>query len=83
MIAAAGFGVGMFLLAACTVTYRSGITPRWVSFAGWAAGIFFLAGTAATMTDSNPVNQLGLFSFLLWCVWILAISTIMWRQPAY
>ena len=39
VIAAGGLGIGVFLLAACTVTYRAGLTPRWVSYVGWAAGV--------------------------------------------
>jgi hypothetical protein len=77
--AAAGFGIAVFLFAACSVTYRTGLTPRWVSYVGLLAGVVFLAGTLGTITDAAIVNLLGLFAFLIWCVWIIAVSVCMLR----
>jgi hypothetical protein len=79
VIAAGGFGIGTFLLATSVVTSRTGVVPRWLSALGWIAGLGFLAGTFATVTDSNAVNQIGLVAFLVWCVWIASISVLMWR----
>jgi hypothetical protein len=80
--AGAGFGIGAALIAACVVTYRSRATARWISALGLFAGVVFLIGTAATATDESVVNMLGLAAFLVWCVWILAISAHMWRQAS-
>jgi hypothetical protein len=79
VIAAAGFGLGAFLLAVNLVTYRSKVSPRWVSFAGFAAALAFLVSGLGTVSDANAVNAVGLVAFLLWCVWILAVSATMWR----
>ncbi len=80
VISAAGFGVGVFLLATSAVTYRAGIGPRWISYLGWLAAAAFLAGVAATVTDAGAVTALGLIAFLVWCAWIVAISAVMWRS---
>jgi hypothetical protein len=78
-ISAAGLGIGTFLLATNTVTYRARITPAWVSGLGFVAALAFLGSSAGTVTDAQAVNLLGLIAFLVWCVWILAVSATMWR----
>jgi hypothetical protein len=82
IIAAAGLGIGTSLVATCVITYRAGITPRWASYLGWVAALAFLAGSLGTVSDSSVVNGVGLMAFLLWCVWILAISGGFWRGIA-
>jgi hypothetical protein len=79
VIAAAGFGIGTSLIATSAVTYRARITAPWISFLGWFAGIAFLVSTLGAVTDSNVVNLIGLAAFFVWCVWIIAISAVMWR----
>ena len=80
VIAAAGFGLGIFLTAASLVTYRSKLAPRWISVVGFAAAIAFVVGGLGTVSDGSTVNAIGLVAFLIWCVWILAMSTVMWRD---
>jgi hypothetical protein len=81
-ISAAGFGIGTFLLATNTVTYRARITPVWVSGLGFVAAIAFLGSSLGVVTDSAAVFALGLIAFFVWCVWILAVSVIMWRSAS-
>jgi hypothetical protein len=80
VIAAAGFGIGTSVLATCVVTYRARITAPWVSYLGFVAALAFLAGTIGTVTDRSGTVALGLVAFVLWCVWILAVSVTMWRS---
>ena len=80
MIAAAGFGIGTSVLATCVVTYRARITSPWISVLGFAAALAFLASTIGTVTDRSGTVALGLVAFVLWCVWILAVSVTMWRS---
>jgi hypothetical protein len=78
-ISAAGLGIGTFLLATNTVTYRARITPAWVSVIGFVAAVAFLGSSLGSVTDAQAVNLLGLVAFFVWCVWILAVSATMWR----
>ena len=78
VIAAAGFGLGAFLVAVSSVTYRSRVVPRWISYLGFGAALVFVASGAGTVSDANVFNLLGLVAFLGWCVWILAICRVMW-----
>ncbi len=82
VIAAAGFSLAVFLAAVSSVLARSNAAPRWISGIGFAAALAFLVSGLGTVTDGNTVNSIGVVAFLIWCVWILAMSTIMWRRPA-
>jgi len=77
VIAAAGFGIGAFLVAVSSVTYRSRIVPRWISYLGFAVALAFVASGGGTVRDANVFNLLGLIAFLGWCVWILAVCRVM------
>jgi hypothetical protein len=77
--ATAAFAIGTFLVAACIVTYRANIAPRWTSYLGWVAAAAFLVGSLGTVSDSNAINSAGLVAFLAWCLWTLALSVVMWR----
>jgi hypothetical protein len=79
-ISAAGYGLGTFLLATSVVTYRARITPTWVSGVGILAALAFFASTIGGVTNGHGVVALGFVAFLVWCVWILAVSVTMWRS---
>ena len=78
-VAAANFGIGTFLLATCLLMYRTQLAPRWISYLGGAAGLVFYVGGIGTATDASTINALGVVAFLVWCVWIIAVSVLMWR----
>jgi hypothetical protein len=82
VVSAAGFGIAAFLVAACVVLYRSGAAPRWTSYLGFAAALAFLGSTLGIVSNSNVFNVLGIAAFLIWCVWTLAISGVMWRSAS-
>ena len=79
LLGAAGFGIGVFLLAASTVFHRAQLRPRWITYVGWLAALLFFAGTAGTVTDAAGATTVALIAFLVWCVWILGVSVTMWR----
>jgi hypothetical protein len=80
--ATVGFALATFLIAACTVIFRTQVTPPWTAYLGWVAAFAFLVSSAGTVSDSSVINSFGLVAFLLWCAWILAISAFMWRGTA-
>jgi hypothetical protein len=78
VIAAAGFGLGAFLVAVSSVTYRTRVVPRWLSYLGFSAALAFVASGGGTVSDANVFALLGLVAFLGWCIWILALCRVMW-----
>ena len=81
-IAAAGFGVAVFLIAACTLTDRAASAPRWTSYLGYVAAVVFLFGTLGVVSDASVYTNGATLAFLLWCVWIVVMSALMWRAAA-
>lgn len=76
-----GFGVGTFLAATCAINARIRAFPAWTNVLGWiAAAGWFVGGTAATATTSSAVLSAGYAAFVLWCIWIVAVSVSMLRQ---
>ena len=82
MLAAAGFGIGAHLLATNAIALRSRMLPRWMVIVGGVGGVVFLvAAVIGSSTDGGGAAIVGLIGFVLWCVWILAVSYVMWRDP--
>jgi hypothetical protein len=78
-ISASGFFVVAFLSAVCALNWRAQMMPRWTSYVGWLAAAGFLVASGGYASGRNLFGVVGFISFLVWCVWILAVSTFMWR----
>ena len=82
-IAGASFGLAAFLGSVTALGHRTRVLPTWCNFISGAAALLFVAGSTAVTTDSNPVNLLNIAAFLVWCVWIVSVSVVLWqRTPA-
>jgi hypothetical protein len=81
-ISAAGFFIVAFLSAVCALNYRTRMLPMWTSYLGWLAAAGFLVASYGSASDAASLGVIGLGSFLVWCVWILAVSAYMWRGTA-
>jgi hypothetical protein len=81
-IAGAAAGVIIFLSAVCALNYRTKMFPAWTNIVGWLSAAGFVVGMFSVCTDSNAIAVIGLLSFLVWCVWIIAVSLFMWRGDA-
>jgi hypothetical protein len=79
IISTAGFGIVAFLGAVCALNYRTKFMPQWTTYLGWLVAAGFLAASLGSASDSVAFFVLGFSSFLVWCVWIIGISVVMWR----
>ena len=79
VISTAGFGIVAFLGAVCALNYRTKFMPQWITYLGWLVAAGFLAASLGSASDSVAFFVLGFSSFLVWCVWIIGISVVMWR----
>jgi hypothetical protein len=82
MIASSAFGVVLFLSAVCALNLRTRMFPEWTSYLGYLAAIALLIGGIGAGSDNGPINLLGLVGFLIWSIWILIISTMMWQTTS-
>jgi hypothetical protein len=81
-ISGAGFFIVAFLSAVCALNYRTKMMPMWSSYLGWLAAAGFLVSSGGVASGRNLFGVIGFVSFLVWCVWILAVSSFMWRGPS-
>ncbi|MDO8391433.1 MAG: DUF4386 family protein [Actinomycetota bacterium] len=79
MMSVAGFFLVAHLIAVNGLSMRSTLFPAWTAYLGLLAAAGFLVSTLATLKESGPFMLIGLISFLVWAVWILAVSAHMWR----
>lgn len=81
LLSVAGFGVGIHLLATNVLALRSKMLPVWMGWLGAVAGAAFLvAAVIGSASDSPAAIVVGLISFLGWCVWIIGVSVVIWRD---
>jgi hypothetical protein len=81
-ISGAGFFIVAFLSAVCALNYRAKMMPIWTSYIGWLAALGFLVSSYGSASDANALGVFGFVSFLVWCIWILCVSTFMWRRAS-
>jgi hypothetical protein len=80
LIATGGFGVGAHLIANGAHAMRSGLLPRWLATMGLGVGaLYTVAAVLGTATDEDGAYFLGFLAFLLWSIWVLITSTLLWR----
>jgi MFS family permease len=60
-------GIGIFMLAAWMIIWRTRILPVWLAWVSFALGLIALAG------------PLGFFAFLATGIWLLIVVFFMWR----
>jgi hypothetical protein len=79
LLAMAGAFLVAHLGAVNALALRSGLFPKWVSAVGLLSAALFLVSTLGATTDTDAVMFFGFIGFLVWSVWILAVSAHLWR----
>ncbi len=79
LLAMAGAFLVAHLGAVNALALRSSLLPKWVSAVGLLSAALFLVSTLGATTDTDAVMFFGFIGFLVWAVWILAVSAHLWR----
>ena len=79
VIASSGFALVAHLAAVSSLNYRKHMLPVWITYVGWLAALGFLVASLGSASDASAFNFIGLISFLVWCVWIVGISVLLWQ----
>ena len=83
LLSCAGFGLVVHIAAVTSLSYRTKLFAPWINIIGWLAALLFLVGTIGAASDAAAFGFIGLFAFLVWCLWIVLVSLNMWnRTPA-
>jgi hypothetical protein len=80
LISTSAFGLVVHISAVSALSYRTKFLPQWIMIVGWLAALGFLIASAGAASDASAFGFIGLFSFLLWCVWIIGISIVMYSD---
>ena len=73
-----GLGNSAFLAATCVINARIRAFPTWTNYVGLLSAAGWLVGAVAVnVTTSAAVLSAGYAAFVLWCVWIVALSVSM------
>src|SRR5690348_2814110 len=77
--AAGSVGLAVLVLATSVLVFRTGVFPRWTGWLGVIDGIAFIVASYAVASTSDTIAAFGFVSFILWAIWLLALSIIMFR----
>ena len=72
-------GLAVLVFAVAAATFRLGAFPRWIGWLGVLDGILFLVAAYSVATTSDAIGALGLAAFVLWAIWLIATSIVMYR----
>ena len=77
-------GIAVLVLATSVLALRQGAFPAWLGWVGVLDGILFLVGSYSIATTSDGIGAFGFISFIVWAIWIIATSVIMFqtKEPA-
>lgn len=82
VLSAAGFGLGVHLIATNILAARSQMLPGWLVPVGLVSAVaFLLSAVLGALTTDTTANTISLAGFMLWLAWILGISYRM-NNPA-
>jgi hypothetical protein len=81
LLAVAAFGAATLVLASSVVVLRSQVFPAWVAWLGLVSGAVWVASGLVLVSTRDAVFFLGLIAFILWAVWVIAVSVLMLRAP--
>jgi hypothetical protein len=72
-------GLAVLVFAVSGASFHFGAFPRWIAWLGIVDGIAFLVAAYSIATTSDAIGALGLVGFVLWSIWLIATSVVMYR----
>ena len=72
-------GIAVLVLAGSVAAFRLGAFPKWIGWLGVVDGIVLLVAAYSIATTSDAINTFGFVGFILWAVWTIATSVVMFR----
>jgi hypothetical protein len=79
--AASSTGLAVLVLATSMVVLRTKVFPVWLGWVGVVDGILFVVSAYAIATTSDGIAAFGFVSFIVWAIWIVILSVLMFRTP--
>jgi len=69
----------VFVEAASIVIIRTKFLPAWLGWLGMLSALLWLVGGAAVATENDTIFVIGFVAFLVWALWVLIFSVMLFR----
>jgi hypothetical protein len=79
---AALIGLAVLTFAVSVLAFRTRVFPIWVAWIGIVDAIAFVVASYAVATTGDAIGGVGFGAFILWAIWIIVTSVIMFRTTA-
>jgi hypothetical protein len=75
--AVGAFGTAVLVVGVSLAVFRTDVLPKWLGPAGLAVALLQLVAGVGVATLSNTIAVITLIAFLVWAVWVVAISVLL------
>jgi hypothetical protein len=79
---AALIGLAVLTLAVSALAFRTRVFPIWLAWVGIVNAILFVIASYAVATTDDAIAGIGFAAFIVWAIWIIVTSVIMFRAAA-
>jgi hypothetical protein len=73
-------GLAVLTLAVSVLALRTRVFPIWLAWVGLVDAIVFIVASYAVATTDDAIAGVGFAAFIIWAIWIIATSIIMFRS---
>jgi hypothetical protein len=78
--AASSVGLAVLVLAVSVLALRTRVFPVWLGWVGVLDAILFLVAAYSIASTSDGIAGVGFAAFIIWALWIIVVSVIMFRS---
>ena len=78
---AGSVGLAVLVLATSVLVLRTRVFPGWLGGVGVVDAIAFLVASYRIASTSDAIATVGFVAFIIWALWIIVLSVIMFRTP--
>ena len=75
-----GFAAAAFVLGASIVVLRTKLLPDWVAWLGGISAILWIVGGVQVTSTRDVFADIGLAAYLVWALWVLVVSVLLYRK---
>jgi hypothetical protein len=77
--AAGTVGIAVLVLATSALVFRTRVFPMWLGWLGIVDAVLLLIASYSVASTSDTFAGIGFAAFIIWAIWIIILSIIMFR----
>ncbi|MDN5795348.1 MAG: DUF4386 domain-containing protein [Intrasporangium sp.] len=75
-----GYALTATFTVLAVVALRRSVLPRWLAVVGYVAAGLIATGVVIPLLEWASLTNFA--GYVVWCIWLLAVSALLWRVPA-